>query len=111
MSAGLVSAMVLLSSQNVLFNRMLKFYSAHRLIVQRIMNASFLVYLLRGTYGGFNSAGKDPSKDNRKGKPGRVAVCRCTVNTCYSLTKAIGRCTLLSTVEDYITDSHTWITL
>jgi len=61
--------------------RLLEFYSAHRLVIQRILNASFLIYLLGAT---FNSAGsrvgkrhsKKGNKDNRKGKQNRVAVCR-----------------------------------
>jgi len=73
--------MVLLSSFSSQRPRLLEFYSAHRLAIQRILNASFLIYLLGAT---FNSAGsrvgkrhsKKSNKDNGKGKPNRVAVRR-----------------------------------
>src|SRR5260221_13248601 len=75
--------MVLLSSFASQRFRLLEFYSAHRLVIQRILNASFLIYLLGAT---FNSAGsrvgkrhsKKSNKDNGKGKgkPNRVSVRR-----------------------------------
>jgi hypothetical protein len=83
---ALLSSLRSSTTPNERLSRLLEFYSAHRLVIQRIMNASFLIYLLRATYGGFNSSGsrvgkgqstsKKGKKDNRKGRPDRVAVRR-----------------------------------
>jgi len=64
--------------------RFSKSYAAHRPVIQRILNTSFIIYVLCATYtsivGGAGRMGRDRSKkskkDSRKGKPERVAVCR-----------------------------------
>jgi hypothetical protein len=61
----------------------LKTYSAHRPLVQRVLNVTFIVYILSSTYTGLSGhssrSGKErPKKDKGYGatvKPERVAVC------------------------------------
>ncbi|KDR85282.1 hypothetical protein GALMADRAFT_234056 [Galerina marginata CBS 339.88] len=58
----------------------LKLYSAHRPLVQRILNISFVIYVLGSTYTGLSGRSSRPKKDHlvkKKGeasKPDRVAV-------------------------------------
>lgn len=96
----------------------LKTYSTHRPLVQRVLNVTFIVYILGSTYrvlsGHSSRSGKErPKKDKRSGetvKTERVAVCIPHQITFVLLKPLQGRHFILPTIVIHSAHRDTWDT-
>jgi len=96
----------------------LKTYSAHRPLVQRILNVTFIVYILGSTYTGLSGhssrSGKErPKKGKGDGgtvKPQRVAVCIHPLIVFVLLNYLQGRHFILPTIIIDSAHCDTWDT-